>query len=236
MNAKDLQRFDEKRNSSNVIDDVILQDSKETNEEDSGADARGVMFQNLQISWLRLEINKKEKIFINLKGITIFETCKASNESQIRASYRVIIDMHFVGNSILDYDIPNLSLIAVTARTANQDYQTLLALKNKWQNTPPDCDRSNDPCGDGWVGIGCINRAVTSVTLASMSLSGQLSSDIGGLSELRILDLSYNKNLTGPLPMAIGNLRKLTNLILADCGFNGVILDTIGNLQRLAFL
>ncbi|MED6133194.1 hypothetical protein PIB30_026263 [Stylosanthes scabra] len=128
------------------------------------------------------------------------------------------------------------SILAVAARTANQDYQTLLALKNEWQNTPPDWDRSNDPCGEGWVGIGCINGAVTSITLASMSLSGQLSSDIGGISELRILDLSYNKNLTGPLPMAIGNLRKLTNLILAGCGFSGVIPDTIGNLQRLAFL
>ncbi|MED6219843.1 hypothetical protein PIB30_039502 [Stylosanthes scabra] len=128
------------------------------------------------------------------------------------------------------------SLLAVAARTANQDYQTLLALKNEWQNTPPDWDRSNDPCGDRWVGIGCINGAVTSITLASMNLRGQLSSEIGRLSELRILDLSYNKNLTGPLPIAIGNLRKLTNLILADCGFSGVIPDTIGNLQRLAFL
>ncbi|KAL1358769.1 hypothetical protein AAHE18_04G057700 [Arachis hypogaea] len=128
------------------------------------------------------------------------------------------------------------SLLVVTARTANRDYQTLLALKNEWQNTPPDWERSNDPCGDGWIGIGCINGAVTSITLSSMHLTGQLSSEIGGLSELRILDLSYNKNLTGPLPEAIGNLRKLTNLILTGCGFSGTIPDTIGNMQRLAFL
>ncbi|XP_052116388.1 leucine-rich repeat receptor protein kinase HPCA1-like [Arachis duranensis] len=83
------------------------------------------------------------------------------------------------------------SLLVVTARTANRDYQTLLALKNEWQNTPPDWERSNDPCGDGWIGIGCINGAVTSITLSSMHLTGQLSSEIGGLSELRILYVFY---------------------------------------------
>ncbi|XP_057541931.1 leucine-rich repeat receptor protein kinase HPCA1-like [Amaranthus tricolor] len=72
--------------------------------------------------------------------------------------------------------------------------------------------------------------------LASMRLEGTLSSDIQELSELRILDLSYNKGLTGSLPSAIGKLSKLTNLVLVGCSFNGPIPDTIGSLSQLRFL
>ncbi|KAH7520883.1 hypothetical protein FEM48_Zijuj08G0192900 [Ziziphus jujuba var. spinosa] len=48
--------------------------------------------------------------------------------------------------------------------------------------------------------------------------------------------LSYNKDLTGVLPPLIGNLKKLTNLILAGCSFTGTIPDTIGSLEQLVFL
>ncbi|XP_029128170.1 probable leucine-rich repeat receptor-like protein kinase At5g49770 isoform X2 [Cajanus cajan] len=125
-------------------------------------------------------------------------------------------------------------LLIVLANTANQDYTALLALQNEWHNTPPNWVGS-DPCG-GWDGIECSNSRIISISLASMDLSGQLTSDIGLLTELQILDLSYNKNLTGPLPNDIGNLRKLRNLLLISCGFSGPIPDTIGNLERLVFL
>ncbi|KAK8468840.1 hypothetical protein PHAVU_006G133400 [Phaseolus vulgaris] len=110
----------------------------------------------------------------------------------------------------------------------------LLTLMAAWENTPPNWVGS-DPCG-GWDGIECTNSRITSISLASMDLSGQLTSDIGLLSELLILDLSYNRNLTGPLPSNIGNLRKLRNLLLISCGFTGPIPATIGNLERLVFL
>ncbi|MFS8002555.1 putative non-specific serine/threonine protein kinase [Helianthus anomalus] len=44
-----------------------------------------------------------------------------------------------------------------------------------------------------------------------MGLTGTLSGDIGQLTELEILDLSYN-GLTGPLTPRIGDLRNLVNL------------------------
>ncbi|WVY94674.1 hypothetical protein V8G54_033762 [Vigna mungo] len=124
--------------------------------------------------------------------------------------------------------------LIVLANTANPDYTALLTLMSEWDNTPPNWVGSN-PCG-GWDGIECTNSRITSISLASMSLSGQLTSDIGLLSELVILDLSYNKNLTGPLPDNIGKLRKLRNLLLINCGFTGPIPATIGNLERLVFL
>ncbi|KAG8364015.1 hypothetical protein BUALT_Bualt19G0082300 [Buddleja alternifolia] len=110
----------------------------------------------------------------------------------------------------------------------------LKALKEIWENVPPNWVGA-DPCGNAWDGISCTSNRVVSITLASINLRGQLSSDIKGLSELQILDLSYNKGLTGPLPSAIGNLKNLSSLILVGCGFSGPIPPSIGSLQELTY-
>ncbi|XP_012842358.1 PREDICTED: probable leucine-rich repeat receptor-like protein kinase At5g49770 [Erythranthe guttata] len=111
----------------------------------------------------------------------------------------------------------------------------LKALKDTWINVPPNWVGS-DPCGDVWDGITCKNDRVVSITLASINLTGQLSSDISGLTELQTLDLSYNKGMTGSLPSGIGNVKKLSSLILVGCGFSGPIPPSIGSLQQLRYL
>ncbi|GLT60086.1 hypothetical protein SLA2020_328700 [Shorea laevis] len=128
-----------------------------------------------------------------------------------------------------------IQLYIVAAVTNSGDAAALTSLKAVCNNLPPNWLRS-DPCGDGWVGIGCTNSRVTSITLGNLGLEGQVFGDIPSLTELQTLDLSYNKGLTGSLPPSIGNLKKLTNLKLVGCGFTGTIPDTIGNLQQLAIL
>ncbi|XP_011088111.2 probable leucine-rich repeat receptor-like protein kinase At5g49770 [Sesamum indicum] len=136
----------------------------------------------------------------------------------------------------------HLSLLVVlvqvsvlAAWTDPYDFAALRSLKDIWDNVPPNWSGA-DPCGDGWSGISCINNRVVSITLASINLSGQLSSDIAKLAELQTLDLSYNEGMTGPLPSAIGNFPKLTSLILVGCGFSGQIPPSIGSLQQLVYL
>lgn len=121
------------------------------------------------------------------------------------------------------------------ALTNPDDSAALNALRDQWMNVPPNWSGA-DPCGDGWDGISCTGDRVVSITLASINLSGELTSDIVGLSELQILDLSYNKEMTGPLPSSLENLKNLTSLILVGCGFSGPIPLSIGSLQNLVYL
>ncbi|GFZ09526.1 leucine-rich repeat protein kinase family protein [Actinidia rufa] len=105
--------------------------------------------------------------------------------------------------------------ILLVAAQSNEDFAVLKSLKDVWDNTPPNWE-GPDPCGNGWVGIWCNNSRVTAITLASIGLTGKLSGDLSSLSELQTLDLSYNKGLTGPLPVSIGSLKKLTNLLVTN--------------------
>ncbi|XP_059461840.1 leucine-rich repeat receptor protein kinase HPCA1-like [Corylus avellana] len=127
-----------------------------------------------------------------------------------------------------------IKFLVVGAQTDPNDAAALMALGSSWENKPSNWVRS-DPCG-GWVGIECINSRVTSIILTSMNLTGQLSVDIGSLSELQTLDLSSNTFMTGPLPQAIGNLKKLSILCLTGCGFSGPIPNEIGSLPQLLYL
>ncbi|KAL2454570.1 Leucine-rich repeat protein kinase family protein [Abeliophyllum distichum] len=128
-----------------------------------------------------------------------------------------------------------IQFLAIAAWTNEDDFTAIQSLKNTWENVPPSWVGA-DPCENRWEGIECINSRVVSITLSSINLSGQLSSDIEELAELQTLDLSYNKGLTGSLPPSIGNMKKLSNLILVGCGFSGRIPSSIGSLQDLVFL
>ncbi|KAI3437451.1 Protein kinase domain-containing protein [Psidium guajava] len=115
------------------------------------------------------------------------------------------------------------------------DSAVLQSLREIWENTPPSWAKE-DPCGVPWDGVTCNDSRVTALGLSSMNIEGSLTGDIGGLTELRSLDLSFNKDLTGSLTPRLGDLSKLDTLILAGCGFTGNIPDELGKLSQLTFL
>ncbi|CAI0406811.1 unnamed protein product [Linum tenue] len=120
--------------------------------------------------------------------------------------------------------------------TDPRDAAALRSLKEIWRNLPPSWTQSDDPCGLPWEGVTCKNSRISALGLSSMGLKGKLSGDIGGLTELRSLDLSYNRDLVGPLTPRLGDLQKLNILILVGCGFSGGIPDELGKLSELSFL
>ncbi|WOK95894.1 putative leucine-rich repeat receptor-like protein kinase [Canna indica] len=123
-----------------------------------------------------------------------------------------------------------------SASTNQQDAAALRSLMNEWQNTPPSWGTTDDPCGTPWEGVSCSDSRVTALKLSTMSIKGTLSADIGTLAELKTLDFSYNNELGGPLIPNIGNLLKLTTLIVAGCSFSGTIPDALGSLRNLTYL
>ncbi|KAI0519373.1 hypothetical protein KFK09_006819 [Dendrobium nobile] len=116
------------------------------------------------------------------------------------------------------------------------DAAALRSLMNNWKNSPPSWGKTNDPCDAPWEGVACENSRVTALKLSTMGLQGKLSSDISQLSELQLLDLSYNNDLNGSLPSSVGNLKQITTLILAGCSFSGIIPQELHSLEKLSFL
>ncbi|XP_051181343.1 leucine-rich repeat receptor protein kinase HPCA1 [Lolium perenne] len=121
--------------------------------------------------------------------------------------------------------------------TDSQDTSVLRALMDQWQNAPPTWGQSDDPCGDTpWDGVTCSNNKVISIKVSTMGIKGVLPADIGQLTDLQSLDLSFNKDLGGVLTPTIGNLKQLTTLILAGCSFHGNIPDELGSLPKLSYM
>ncbi|KAK3139119.1 hypothetical protein QOZ80_5AG0378100 [Eleusine coracana subsp. coracana] len=126
-----------------------------------------------------------------------------------------------------------------SADTNPQDAAALRSLMKNWKNLPSSWGKSNDPCDSNWDGIVCDgnsgNSRVTSLNLFGMSIRGTLGDEIGSLTELRVLDLSSNRDLGGPLTAAIGKLVKLEYLVLVGCSFNGFVPSELGSLSQLKF-
>ncbi|KAK4744528.1 hypothetical protein SAY87_010840 [Trapa incisa] len=125
---------------------------------------------------------------------------------------------------------------AILSYTNIDDFNAITSLKSTWENVPPTWHKSDDPCGLPWEGVTCNESRITGLGLSTMGIKGKLTGDIGSLNELKILDLSFNKDLTGPISPQIGNLQKLNILILAGCGLSGTIPNELGNLSDLTFL
>ena len=90
---------------------------------------------------------------------------------------------------------------------------------------------------DAWEGIEVAGGRVVAVDLAGSrrepgELGGALPPELGRLTELMSLDLSYNR-LTGPIPAELNQLARLTRLDLSFNRFSGAIPAELGNLPDL---
>ncbi|CAO2836141.1 unnamed protein product [Amaranthus hypochondriacus] len=121
------------------------------------------------------------------------------------------------------------------------DPRDLLALKqfvgnltsgsiiSNWDNKTNCCD---------WDGISCdTNNGSTSSTvikliLKNMGLKGVISSSLGQLHSLEMLDLSLN-SLEGRLPVELSNLKKLVFLDVSYNKLSGSVLEPFSGLQNL---
>ncbi|KAH6555463.1 hypothetical protein KP509_1Z252600 [Ceratopteris richardii] len=112
-----------------------------------------------------------------------------------------------------------------------QDLAALQAIQEAW--APTSFSWSGDPCESLWFGITCDQNgtSVIKLELPAQSLGGALPPQIGSLTSLQTLDLSYNTGIVGNLPSELFLLSNLVELFLQNCGLTGTIPDEIGNLR-----
>ncbi|CAA0842404.1 Probable LRR receptor-like serine/threonine-protein kinase [Striga hermonthica] len=96
-----------------------------------------------------------------------------------------------------------------------------------------------DPCTSNWIGIICHNRTlednylhIRELILLNRNLTGNLSPELGRLSNLTILDVMWN-NITGTIPREIGKITTLQLLLLNGNQLTGSLPDELGNLASL---
>lgn len=85
---------------------------------------------------------------------------------------------------------------------------------------------------NAWDGVVVDAGRVISINLSFNNLTGTLPVEIGDLTALQYLNLDGNK-LTGPIPTQITNLTNLATLHMAENDFTGSIPANIGNLVNL---
>ncbi|RYR64596.1 hypothetical protein Ahy_A03g010670 [Arachis hypogaea] len=128
----------------------------------------------------------------------------------------------------------------VVGVSSTTDKQTLITLKSQLSddtsNKLSSWNQNTSPCSN-WTGVKCnkLSQRVTSLDLSGLGLSGQLSSSIGNLIRLRVLNMSSN-NIEGVIP---SNITLLTQLQILDLSSNKIVSSIptdIGSLRNLQVL
>ena len=122
--------------------------------------------------------------------------------------------------------------------SVDTDREALVALYDltdgdNWRNNSS--WKSDQPLGDWWGVDTDSDGRVTRILLDFNDLSGPIPIEIGNLNKLRDIDLSSN-NLSDIIPIEIGNLTNLVELDLSNTDLSGSIPKEIGNLTNLVEL
>ncbi|BAT83876.1 hypothetical protein LR48_Vigan503s000800 [Vigna angularis] len=134
-----------------------------------------------------------------------------------------------------------ITFIAASRRTDPSEVNALIDIKKSLIDPKNNLKNWNkgDPCARNWTGVWCFDKTgddgyfhIREIYLMTMNLSGSLSSQLGQLSHLEIMDFMWN-NLTGTIPKEIGNIKTLKLLLLNGNMLSGSLPDELGNLPNL---
>ncbi|MQM12349.1 hypothetical protein Taro_045267 [Colocasia esculenta] len=136
-------------------------------------------------------------------------------------------------------------LLCLGHTESKSDFDALVEFRNGIKEDPSghlatSWTTTNSPqsggCPSNWFGVQCDVGRVTSITLSSMGLVGEINfSALAELEKLRNLSVSHNR-LTGVLPRELASMKSLEQLDLSDNLFSGSIPTELTNLGSLVYL
>ena len=88
---------------------------------------------------------------------------------------------------------------------------------------------------DTWYGVTVSDNKVIEIDLHSNNLTGVIPVELGNLDSLTVLFLEYN-NITGPIPIELGNLTDMLWLNFSGNQLSGTIPSQFGNMINLEML
>ncbi|CAH9116544.1 unnamed protein product, partial [Cuscuta europaea] len=90
---------------------------------------------------------------------------------------------------------------------------------------------NSSPCSGGWQGVSCDLSDIVSIIINGANLGGELGTELGSFSSIKIIDLS-NNHIGGAIPSKLP--LTLEKLFLSDNNFTGNIPDSLSSLHNLS--
>ncbi|HTF21025.1 MAG TPA: PKD domain-containing protein [Chryseolinea sp.] len=145
---------------------------------------------------------------------------------QSRILFLLIFPLGLFAQNVVPDHVERTALLAIYNNTGGANWN----VANRWT-----VSKINSYPDSALHGVSVVNGDIASIQLFNATLTGTLPAELNSLTELTVLQISFNSNSLGELP-ALGALTKLKTLDFSNTGLSGNIPSWLGSLSGLEVL